>query len=258
MSTITLPGTGEVVGTDTVSGEKVPLGKLLVGSAGTGTMVSDSNPLPVIQEIGTDTVAGEEIPLSKILVGDAGVGTMVSAAAPLPITAPDPLPISATDPLAVVLDTETDTVSGDDYQISKIAFGDASTLTRVSQATPLPVMGLDELVALGLVPGWSIMQGMGEREDMAVVPAGEDICRMNELSPAPSNVSRLLTPSTSGEALSIYCEDATDTAAGVGIQEVTIDYIDTSYAAQSTTVATNGGTASTGITDAVFVNDIYA
>ncbi|MCP4989157.1 MAG: hypothetical protein GY928_24790, partial [Colwellia sp.] len=45
---------------------------------------------------------------------------------------------------------------------------------------------------------------------------------------------------------------------GVGIQEVTIDYIDTSYAAQSTTVATNGGTASTGITDAVFVNDIYA
>ncbi len=47
MSTITLPGTDEVVGTDTVSGEKIPLGKILVGGAGAGTMVSAADPLPV-------------------------------------------------------------------------------------------------------------------------------------------------------------------------------------------------------------------
>ncbi len=118
-------------------------------------------------------------------------------------------------------------------------------------------IGMEEMVALGLVPGWSIMRGMGERESMTVVAAGEDICRMNELSPLSSNPARLLTPSTAGEALSIYCENGADTAAGTGAQEVRIHYIDTSYAQQTQDVATNGGTKSTGITDAIFVNDVY-
>ncbi len=118
-------------------------------------------------------------------------------------------------------------------------------------------MDFDAMVALGKVSGWTYWHAMGERENMLIVTAGEDICRMNELSPASSNVSRLLTPDSGGEALSIYSESANDTAAGTGVQEVRIHYIDTNYDQQTVDVATNGGTASTGIT-AVFVNDMYA
>ncbi len=201
---IILPGEGAEVATDTVSGEEVPLGKILIGGTGSGVMVSDTNPLPVAQDI------------------------------------------------------ETDTVSGGNYNLSKIAYGDDSSLTRVTQANPLPIMSLEELVGLGLTAGWSVMSAMGEREDMTVAAAGEDICRMNELSPASSDTDRLLTPSSSGEALSIYSESGSDSAVGAGVQEVSIDYIDSNYDQQTAVVATNGGTASTGITNAVFVNDVYA
>lgn len=44
---VTLPGTGEVVATDTVAGEKTQVVKLTVGTAGAGTLVSTSNPLPI-------------------------------------------------------------------------------------------------------------------------------------------------------------------------------------------------------------------
>ncbi len=120
-------------------------------------------------------------------------------------------------------------------------------------------MDFEDIVALGLVPGWSTISAMGERETMTVVTGGEDICRMNELNPASSDTESLLTPGSGGVSLSIYCEDADDAAGGIGVQEVTIDYIDTSYAEQTVVVATNGTTAvSTGVTDAVFVNDMYA
>ncbi len=120
------------------------------------------------------------------------------------------------------------------------------------------IIPFEDMVALGLVPGWSIMKGLGEREQMLKVVTGEDICRMNELNPSPADVTMMPAPTPSGESLSLYCRDSDDAAGGVGVEEVTIEYIDTSYAPQTKVVATNGGTTTTGITDSVFVNDVYS
>ncbi len=154
--------------------------------------------------------------------------------------------------------TATDEISGVHHQRIKIQHGADGSATDVSTASPLPVMDFDRMVALGLVDGWSHMNAMGERESMLVVTAGEDICRMNELSPASSNVSRLLSPSTLGEQMTVYSEDANDTAAGTGVQEVTIKYIDSNFDQQTAILATNGGSVNTTPTDIVFINDFYA
>ncbi len=151
-----------------------------------------------------------------------------------------------------------DDIGGVHHQRVKVQYGEDGSATDVSYTNPIPVMSFKDAVILGLVPGWSHHKAMGERENQTVQVDGEDICRMNELTPKSSNRQRLLTPSSSGEALSIYCEDTDDTAGGSGVEEVTIKWIDVNYDAQTTTVATNGGTVSTGITNAVFVNDFYS
>lgn len=55
---------------------------------------------------------------------------------------------------------------------------------------------------------------------------------------------------TANESWELVSADVNDTAAGTGAQEVTIRYLDDTYAEQTAAVvATNGGTVSTGITD---------
>jgi len=86
--------------------------------------------------------------------------------------------------------------------------------------------------------------------------AGHNIMTNIALSPTTGAVEQdisftggTLVYPTGAESLEIVSASANDTAAGTGTQEVTIDYLNTSYVEQSVTVATNGGTVTTGITD---------
>jgi len=117
-------------------------------------------------------------------------------------------------------------------------------------------------VAAGNVSGSSIMRALGERESMGTTAAGEDLWRGNELSAvpsAPASHTTIPTPDSAGEQMTLICEDANDTSAGTGIQEVTIEYLDATGAEQTTTVTTNG-TTGVDLTPATvrFINDMYA
>ena len=46
----------------------------------------------------------------------------------------------------------------------------------------------------GNVKNHSMMNAMGEKETMGVTVSGEDICRFNELTPAPTSTVLIPTP----------------------------------------------------------------
>ncbi|GAF89365.1 unnamed protein product, partial [marine sediment metagenome] len=69
-------------------------------------------------------------------------------------------------------------------------------------------------VALGLAPGHSMMNALGERESMGTTAAGEDIWRGNELSPAPTSHVKIPTPDPAGEQMAVVSESVNDTSAG--------------------------------------------
>ncbi len=70
-------------------------------------------------------------------------------------------------------------------------------------------------VALGNVPGWAIMNAMGESEDMATTATGEDIWRGNDLTPAPTSTTTIPTPSPAGEQMTVVSESNADNGATV-------------------------------------------
>jgi len=134
------------------------------------------------------------------------------------------------------------------------------TVRTVSTANPLPVSDTnseDNLdVILGNVSGKRYINKMGERESMVVAAAGEDIWRGNELSPAGDQL--IPTPSDSGEQMSLVSESGNDSAAGTGVQEVTIEYLDGSGNEVTMAYETNGTTAVALASDISFINDMYA
>ncbi len=98
-------------------------------------------------------------------------------------------------------------------------------------------------VALGLIPGHKIMRALGEREGMGTTGAGEDITRMNDLSPAPTSHVLVPTPAAAGEQMAVVSESSSDAgAASAGASTVEIDYLDASGDEQTTTVTMNGTT----------------
>ncbi len=109
-------------------------------------------------------------------------------------------------------------------------------------------------VQLGNIEGRVYWQAFGERRDLEVDVNGVDVWRGNELTPAASNLIPI--PNDAGEAMSFTCEGATDTAGGVGVQEVTFECIDASGNELQIVKATNGGTVALG-TNVKFINDMY-
>jgi hypothetical protein len=86
MSGITLPGTGELVATDTVAGEEVQQMKVVVGGDGVGVDVSTAAPFPVnVAEVSATESLQTEADLTKIK------GTAISLDNPMPITGLDPM-----------------------------------------------------------------------------------------------------------------------------------------------------------------------
>lgn len=104
------------------------------------------------------------------------------------------------------------------------------------------------------------MSAMGERESMAPTSTGEDICRFNELTPAPTSTTDVPIPSSSGEQMTLVSENTQDTAAmGNGIRRVQINYLDSDGNQQSELVDLDGTTpVNTVATDIRFVNSIHA
>lgn len=102
---------------------------------------------------------------------------------------------------------------------------------------------------------------LGEREAMgaAALPApGEDITRLNNLTPLPTNHKVIPIPDAAGVQMTVVAEDADDDAGGVGAREVTIEYLDSSDVAQTTTVVMGGLTpVDLSVSDVSFVNDFY-
>ncbi len=98
-------------------------------------------------------------------------------------------------------------------------------------------------------------QSFGERNNVEVDVKGVDIWRGNELTPAASNLIPI--PNDAGEAMSFTCEGATDTAAGVGVQEITFECIDANGDQLQIVKETNGGTVALG-TNVKFINDMYS
>ncbi len=128
---------------------------------------------------------------------------------------------------------------------------------RLGQYLGLPV-GIEQ-VMLGQVSGWSIMSARGERESIQDGISGEDLWRGNELTPAPTSHIKIPTPSSSGEQFSFVCEDANDTAAGTGVREVTLKYINVAGEELTQSKPTNGLTeVDFDPVDAIFAQDFYS
>ncbi len=106
-------------------------------------------------------------------------------------------------------------------------------------------------VARGLVLGQTGVQIFGEREDVDQKVDGEDVWRgVAAIIPTPPDV---------GEQMSLVSTSGDDAAAGIGIEEVKINYLDGSGDEQSETIALAGLTpVHTIATDIAFVNNMHS
>lgn len=106
-------------------------------------------------------------------------------------------------------------------------------------------------VQKGNVEGHSMWGMMGEREGMGTPTTGEDLWRGN------SDV--IPEPSSSGVQMAVDSTSDSDTAAGTGVRQVLIHYIDGAGDAQTETVTMNGTTkVNTVATDIRHVNYFHA
>ena len=117
----------------------------------------------------------------------------------------------------------------------------------------------DLRVSLGLVPGWSIMSAMGERESMGTTVSGEDIWRGNDLTPAPTSHTTIPTPASAGEQMEVVSESASDSSIGTGVQSVTIDYLTATGAEPRSVIVTLAGTTPVQLPASIrFVQDMHS
>lgn len=111
----------------------------------------------------------------------------------------------------------------------------------------------------GRIPKMSIMEGLGERENMQVIPQGEDIWRGNDLSPAPTSHILIPTPDQAGEQMTVVSENSNDSAFGTGVRTVGIEYLDVNGKQQTELLALNGTTpVNTIATNIKFVNNMHS
>ncbi|RKY40036.1 MAG: hypothetical protein DRP85_09380 [Candidatus Makaraimicrobium thalassicum] len=115
-------------------------------------------------------------------------------------------------------------------------------------------------VAKGTVSGALNVRALGERESMQVVVQGEDISRLNELSPTPTNTTTIPVPASTGEQFTVVSEGDEDTGNGTGVRTLRLHIIRLSDGKERTEDITMNGTTEvdTVITDGVFINDMYA
>jgi len=116
-------------------------------------------------------------------------------------------------------------------------------------------------VRRGNVPGYSILEGLGERDSIGTTAAGEDITRINELSSTPAAPGSHLfipRPADAGEQMTIISEnDADNGGTATGALTVCIKYLDATGNPQTEIVTMNGTTAvNTTATDIRFVQEL--
>ena len=113
-------------------------------------------------------------------------------------------------------------------------------------------------LAKGNIPGKSLIRVLGERESMSTTPAGEDIWRGNELTPAPTSNTELPRPDSAGEQMSVVSESVNDTALGSGTRSVMVHYLDSAGVDRETTVIMDGTTpVLLTPSDVRFINDFH-
>lgn len=106
-------------------------------------------------------------------------------------------------------------------------------------------------VAKGQISGTGGQQALGEREAIAAVTKGEDIW-MGVTSSVP-------IPPVAGEQMTIVSTSDSDADGDIGVQEVRINYLDSSGLEQNELLVPTGTTPkNTAATDIRFVNRIYA
>ena len=117
---------------------------------------------------------------------------------------------------------------------------------------PAPIVAdFKTRVLLGEVPGYSIMNAMGERESIGTTVTGEDIWR--------GTATSIPAPSASGEQMEVVSSDAQDGVAGSGVITLRVEYLDATGAEQTEDVTMNGVTGVPLLASNVrFVNDMYA
>jgi hypothetical protein len=110
-------------------------------------------------------------------------------------------------------------------------------------------------VLRGEIEGQEPFGATGERESMAVDPAGEDIYRGNDLTPPA--LPRIPAIPDEGILMSVVCENPDDKAGGPGAEEVTIEIIKPDGDRGNIVVPLNG-TTPVNILDSIrFSNDMY-
>lgn len=129
--------------------------------------------------------------------------------------------------------------------------------------SPLTVFDFKNQVQQDLVPGWSIMQAMGERESIGITASGEDIWRGNELSnvpSAPASTTKIPTPPDAGEQMTVISESNADNGAtATGVLTIQLCYIDADGNEQTEDITMNGTTpVNTVATNIRFVQDLHA
>jgi hypothetical protein len=80
-------------------------------------------------------------------------------------------------------------------------------------------------ILIGEIPGHRIFGALGERQLIGTTASGEDMTRMNQLSPAPTSHLEVPTPADAGELMTVVSESADDTLLGSGIQVLRIHYL---------------------------------
>ncbi len=130
----------------------------------------------------------------------------------------------------------------------------SKTISNYSGPVPFRLM-----VALGLVPGVSIMNAMGERSLIQTTASGEDVWDGNDLAAAPTSHTTIPTPAAAGEQMSIKSESAADASAGTGVQTLRLHYLDAAGNQQTEDIIMNGTTlVDTTATDIRFINDMHS
>lgn len=107
------------------------------------------------------------------------------------------------------------------------------------------------LVALGKVPGYSVINAMGERLAMGTTVTGEDIWH--------GTATTIPIPPAGGEQMSVVSTSANDILAGTGVQTLHIHYLDDVGDEYSITVDMNGTTAvNLPVSNVRFVQDMFS
>ena len=118
-------------------------------------------------------------------------------------------------------------------------------------------------IARGVVPGYAILRGFGERDSIGTTAQGEDLTRINELSATPSSPASdtfIPRPAEAGEQMTVISEsDADNGGSATGILTLRVVYLDGSGNQQQTTVTLNGQ-AAVDLTpsDVMFVQEMHA